>query len=168
VPSVSDGWAAYAETIADTYLDPVPSDTTRWQVLRRTPGVALTQAIKHRQGRRLVAVEIQATLGPVAAQPYDVHVERFNGVLRDRLACLTRKTHAFAKQAITWDAAVGLAIFAQNWLRPHPALRQPRSVPDARGRRFDRVTPAMHLALTDHVWDLADFLARPVPHHPWG
>jgi len=165
---ISDGWSAYAETISDTYCDPVPSDSDRWRVLQRTPGVALTQAVKHRQGRRLVAVEIQATIGPVAAQPYDVHVERFNGVLRDRLACLTRKTHAFAKQSTTWDAAVGLAIFAQNWLRPPPALRRPRAVPDTHGRRYDRVTPAMQIGLTDHVWEFAAFLAYPVPHHLWG
>jgi hypothetical protein len=168
IPWISDGWVAYAETISDTYCDAIPSGSDRWRILQRTPGVALTQAVKHRKGRRLVAVEIQATLGPVASQPYDVHVERFNGVLRDRLACLTRKTHAFAKQAATWDAAVGLAIFAQNWLRPHPALRRPRVVPAAQGRRYDRVTPATKLGLTDHVWDLAEYIARSVPHHSWG
>jgi IS1 family transposase len=165
---ISDGWPAYAETITDTYCDAVPSGDARFRILKRTPGVALTQAIKHRHGRRLIEIEVRATIGPVAAQPYDVHIERCNGVLRDRLACLTRKTHAFAKRTATWDAAVGLAIFAQNWLRPHPALRQLLAVPDAQGRRYDRVTPAIQLGLTDHVWDLAEFLAHPVPHHAWG
>lgn len=165
---ISDGWSAYAETIADIYCDPIATGCDRWRILQRTPGVALTQAVKRRQGRRLVAVEIQATIGPVAAQPYAVHVERFNGVLRDRLACLTRKTHAFAKRAATWDAALGLAIFAQNWLQPHPALRRPRVGPDARGRYYDRITPAMQIGLTDHLWDMTEFLARPVPHHWWG
>ena len=34
-----------------------------------------------------------------------VHIERLNGVLRDRLACLTRKTlDAFAKSTSRWGA----------------------------------------------------------------
>lgn len=43
-----------------------------------------------------------------------VHGDRLHGVLRDRLACLTRKTLAFAKTATTWDALVGVAIFEHN------------------------------------------------------
>src|SRR5215213_6574770 len=35
-----------------------------------------------------------------------VRVERHNGVLRDRLACLTRKTHAFTKRDQSWAALV--------------------------------------------------------------
>ena len=48
MPWLSDGWAAYAETIADIYLDSLSSSDDRWSILRRTPGVALTQAVKHR------------------------------------------------------------------------------------------------------------------------
>lgn len=36
-----------------------------------------------------------------AALPYAVCLERLNGTLRDRLGCLTRKTHAFAKDVAT-------------------------------------------------------------------
>ena len=91
----------------------------------------------------------------------------FIGVLRDRLACLTRKTHAFAKEPTMWDAAVGLALFAHNWLRPHPALRLPLAEPVA-GTRYLRRTPAMVLGLTDHPWSFVEFLTRPVPHYAWG
>ena len=94
------------------------------------------------------------------AQPAPVHGERLNGVLRDRLACLTRRTHAFAKTAATWDALLGLALFEHNWLRPHPALRQPSRAPD---RRYDQRTPAMALGLTDHRWTWTAFLTTPVP-----
>ena len=78
-----------------------------------------------------------------------MRVERLNGVLRDRLSALTRRTHAFAKTAETWDALLGLAIFEHNWLRPHPALRRPSATP---GRRYDAHTLAMALGLTDHRW----------------
>jgi hypothetical protein len=163
---ISDGWTAYAETIADVYCDAVPvtAGGRTWAVLQQTPGVRLTQAIKHRQGRRLRQVEVRATIGALVTQPHTVHIERFNGVLRDRLACLTRKTHAFAKEARTWDAAVALALFEHNWLRPHPALRHPLPAP-IHGRRYHRHTPAMALGLTDHRWSFAEFLTHSISHH---
>lgn len=169
VPWISDGWAAYAEVIADIYCDPVPAGISGrdWYVLHGTAGAQLTQAVKHRRGRRLAGVEVRAAIGTVAEQPYTVHIERLNGVLRDRLACLTRKTHAFAKRPALWDAAVGLALFQHNWLRPHPALRLPLAEPTA-AARYHRRTPAMALGVTDHRWAFVEFLTRPVPHYTWG
>jgi IS1 family transposase len=167
IPWISDGWSAYVDAIMEVYCDPMPAAMHGWRVLQRTPGARLTQAVKHRRGRRLTGIDVRAPMGPVATQPYAVHIERFNGVLRDRLACLTRKTHAFAKATLTWDAAVSLATFERNWLRPHPALRQPLPVPD-QGRRYARRTPAMALGLTDHRWSLTEFLLHPVPHQPRG
>jgi IS1 family transposase len=164
IPWISDGWTPYAETITDLYCDAIPSGIGAWRIVKRTPGVRLTQAIKHRQGRRLHHIEVRATIGPAAAQPHTVHIERFNGVLRDRLACLTRKTHAFAKDTPTWDAAVCLAIFERNWLHPHRALRRPLANPVG-GHRYERRTPAMALGLTDHPWSLVEFLTRSVRSH---
>lgn len=163
---ISDGWDPYAETIAEVYCDAVPVSTggRAWAVLRRTPGVCLTQAVKHRRGRRLDHVEVRATLGAPVEQPHTVHVERLNGVLRDRLGCLTRKTHAFAKDAATWDAAVRLALFEHNWLRPHPASRQPLPTPIAQ-HRYRRRTPAMLLGLADRPWTWADLLTTPPSHY---
>jgi hypothetical protein len=124
-------------------------------------GVRLTQTVKHRDRRgRLVGIETRAALGPAVERPGTSHNERLNGVLRDRLACLTRKTHAFAKDARTWDAAVTLALFEHNWLRPHPALRVPRT--DQRQRYAPR-TPAMALGLTDHIWTWTEFLTMHIP-----
>lgn len=160
VPWVSDGWEPYAEVIEQTYRDPMPSGIRDWGILRRTVGTGLTQAIKRREGRRLIRVDVQATIGPMVEQPYPVHVERLNGVLRDRVACLTRKTHAFAKHPETWDAVFTLALFEQNWLRPHAALRVPLET-SGDGRRYRRQTPAMAAGLTDHVWTFQQFLTRP-------
>ena len=92
------------------------------------------------------------------AQPAPVHVERRNGVCRDRLNALTRKTHAFAKTATTWDTLLDLHVFEQNWLYPHPALRVPAV---AAGHVYDPHTPAMALHLTDHVWSWREFLMTP-------
>ena len=108
-----------------------------------TPGVGLTQAVKQRRKGRVVGVEVRRVLGAPIECPYVVCEERLNGVLRDRLACLTRKTHAFAKAKRTWDAAVALCLFEINWLRPHQALREPgEGLPG--GRRYRQRTPACY------------------------
>ena len=133
---------------------------------KRVPAdLALTQRIKHtdRHGH-LLSIETRATIGTPVTPPGTTRVERLNGVLRDRLNAFTRKTHAFAKTVDTWDAALDLALFEHNWLRPHPALRVARNdPPHGRGPRFTRRTPAMALAITDHPWPWTEFLAMPIP-----
>jgi len=161
---LSDGWAPYAEAIDRLYRDPVPAGPPRWAILEPAPGAALTQAIKRREGRRLERVEVRATIGAAAAQPHDVHIERLNGVLRERLACRTRQTHAFAKADATRDAALGLALCEHNWLRPHPALRTPLPEPVG-GRRYARRTPAQAIGLANHPWSWAEFLTCRIAHH---
>ncbi len=149
---VADGWEAYESAVKRAYWErAVSAVNPNWPILKPTNKVRLTQAIKHRKGRRLVAVEVQATIGPPAALPYAVYLERLNGSLRDRLGCLTRKTHAFANTVATWDALFHLALFTHNWLRPHRALRRPLAVP-TNGRCYEQCSPAMALGLTDHLW----------------
>ncbi len=67
---------------------------------------------------------VAETGGPTRQAP----LERLKGGLRGQLGCLTRKTHAFAKQASTWDAAVTLCWWEHNWLGAHRALREPTDV----------------------------------------
>ena len=162
IPFISDGWEPYVSAIKETYRDAEPWEgNPNWKILKPTEGIALTQAVKHRKGRRLERVEVRTILGETADLPYAVHLERLNGTLRDRLNCLTRKTHGFAKRVVTWDALFALVLFEHNWLRPHFSLRLPLPEPhDA--RRYHRRSPAMALALTDHVWSWDEFLRRPV------
>jgi hypothetical protein len=87
-------------------------------------------------------------------------VERLNGALRDRLAALTRKTHAFAKRDATFDALVGLQLFDHNFLRAHPALR----LAAGEGmRRYHYRSPAMALGLADHRWSFQELLTTRIP-----
>jgi IS1 family transposase len=154
----SDGWRAYPKAITHAYRQAVRTGRRGRPPLHVPEGVSLTQTIKHRDEHgRLLSVENRATIGATEVeQPVPVHIERLNGVLRDRLACLTRKTHAFAKSTSTWDALFGLALFEHNWLRAHPALSQPSStVP---GRYYQRRTPAMAIGLSDHRWSWPEFL----------
>jgi hypothetical protein len=159
---VADGWAPYAETIKETYRDrEVSKVNPRWAILKPPEGIALTQAVKQRKGHRLVRAEVRTVIGEQVEQPFAVHLERLNGTLRDRLNCLTRKTHAFAKDPATWDALLSLTLFEHNWLRPHVALRARFPEPHA-GRRYARRSPAIALHLTDHVWSWDEFLRLPV------
>lgn len=157
VPWVSDDQAVYGREVARLYRDPQRSGKPGRPRLVLTPGVGLTQAVKRRCHGRVVGIEVRQVLGSPIACPYTVHEERLNGVLRDRLNCLTRKTHAFAKDERTWDAAVILALFETNWLRPHPALRE-RADNLANGRHYWQRTPAMVMGLTEHIWSWEEFL----------
>jgi hypothetical protein len=163
-----DGWREYRPVLTRAYRRVVHEGRPGRPPRRVPAALALTQRIKHDDphGRRL-GFEVKATIGTLVTPPGTTRVERLNGVLRDRLNTLTRKTHAFAKTPHTWDAVLDLAIFEHNWLRPHPALRVALDEP-AHGPspRFARRTPAMALGLTDHLWRWADFLALPLPVSP--
>jgi hypothetical protein len=78
-------------------------------------GLCLTQTIKHRDKRgQLLEIERAATIGSASPRPATTCIERLNGVFRERLAALRRKTHAFAKRASTWDALLGLSALEQR------------------------------------------------------
>lgn len=149
----SDGWRGYRAILLRSYRQRVLTGRRGRPRLVVPPGVYLTQTVKHRDAHgRLLRVEVVAALGPLAAAPGTVHVERLNGTLRDHLAALTRRTHAFAKRDATWDALVALALWDHNWGRPHVAFRQPD------GAR----SPAMAVGLTDHLWSWEEFLTTSV------
>jgi len=160
LPWCRDGWRPYPEQLRRTYRQPVRTGRRGRPPLRLPDGVRLAQTIKHRDERgRLLRVETRTTFGAPIEQPALVYSERRNGVCRDRLNALTRKTHACAKTTTTWDALVDLHVFEQHWLHPHPALREPVV---AAGRVYDQRPPAMALHLSDHVWSWCEFLTTPV------
>jgi hypothetical protein len=161
-----DGWREYRPVLTRAYRRVVRDGRKGRPPKRVQDDLALTQRIKHTDPHgRLLSIEVKATIGTLVEPPGTVRVERLNGVLRDRLNALTRRTHAFAKTTQTWDALLDLAIFEQNWLRPHAALRLP--IDDApahpHARRFHRRTPAMALGLADHPWSWPEVLAMPTP-----
>lgn len=157
---ISDGRRIYQRVIRRLYRDPLHTGKRGRPRLVPTAGVGLVQVVKRRQGGRLVRVEVRPRFGEVPECPYTVCVERLNGVLRDRLNCLTRKTHAFAKRVPSWDAAVALCLFEHNWMRPLRVLRQAEPDPST-GRRYRQRCPAMVLGLCDHPWSWTEFLSQP-------
>jgi hypothetical protein len=103
---ISDGRPVYRRAVRQVYRDAQPTGKRGRPPLAPTPGVGLIQAVKRRHRGRMVRVEVRPVLGEAVDCPYPVHEERLNGMLRDRLNALTRKTHAFAKTVETWDALV--------------------------------------------------------------
>ncbi len=161
---ISDGRPVYRRAVRQVYRDAQPTGKRGRPPLVLTPGVGLTQAVKRRYQGRMVRVEVRPVLGEAVDGPYPVHEERLNGMLRDRLNALTRKTHAFAKTTGTWDALVILCLFEPNGLRPHRALREAQEgLPE--GRRDRPRTPAMAIGLTDPIWTWEEFLT--FPHHQY-
>jgi hypothetical protein len=74
---------------------------------------------------------------------YDV--ERFNLSSRMQMRRFTRLTNGFSKKLENHQAAVGLWIAFYNLCRVHETLR---------------CTPAMALGVTDHIWTIAELVAR--------
>ena len=71
------------------------------------------------------------------------HVERVNLTLRTHLRRCTRRTTAISKKKVAHQAAIALGVGFYNWVRVHETLR---------------VTPAMEMGLTDHIWSIAELL----------
>src|SRR5712692_4012360 len=160
----SDGWHGYQNILVRAYRKLAPTGKRGRPPWVVPETVTLPKTVKNRDEHgRLLSVEIRAALGTAMEPAGTVHVERLNGALRDRLAALTRKTHAFAKRDATWDALVGLQVFDHNFQRAHRAL----CLPLGDGvHRYHQQSPAMALGLTDHLWSLQDLLTARIPITP--
>ncbi len=71
------------------------------------------------------------------------HIERYNLTVRMHLRRCARRTSAHSKKIGPHRAAIALHIAFYNWCRVHETLR---------------VTPAMELGLTDHIWSVAELM----------
>lgn len=68
-------------------------------------------------------------------------MERQNLTMRMSMRRYTRKTNAFSKKFANMEAAVALHFMYYNFARVHQSLR---------------VTPAMEIGISDHVWTLEE------------
>lgn len=71
------------------------------------------------------------------------YIERANLTVRMHLRRCARRTNAFSKKLEPHRAAIALHIAFYNWCRIHETLR---------------VTPAIELGLTDHIWSIGELL----------
>ncbi len=71
------------------------------------------------------------------------HLERANLTVRMHLRRFTRLTNGFSKKLVNLEAAVAIFMAWYQFCRVHQTLR---------------VTPAMEVRITDHVWTVRDLL----------
>jgi len=121
--------------------------------------VGIVQKVRDKSGR-LVKVGRKAFGGTVrqiearirelgiGTQINTSHIERSNGTLRGQQARLTRRTQNGSRRGDLLEKALALWRDLYNWVRPHGSLA---------GR-----TPAQALGLTDHVWNIVEYVCHPV------
>ena len=108
--------------------------------------------------KRSVAQALRASASSTAANTS--FVERHNATDRHRNARKARRTYRFSKDWAVHEAVSAFTYYSYNFCWCVRTLR----VRVAR-RRYRQRTPAMAAGLTDHVWSLSQWLARPVLMH---
>jgi len=170
----SDDYPAYEAAILHAYGETVTPPRTgkrgRPRASFQVPPPDLTYATvtKRRAKGRVVEVGTRVVFGTVAAVLLALgmskvsraintaFVERQNGTDRHRNARKARKTYRFSKARRHHEAVTYLSLYCYNFCWPVRTL----TVTDAEGRRVRR-SPAMAAGLTDHVWSMSEWLARP-------
>jgi hypothetical protein len=103
------------------------------------------QLVKIKEKGRLVRKEKWVVYGEAVLREIETtDVENFNGILRERLGRLVRKTKCFAKTKRRLVCAVGLFQFYWNFIN-----------------EFERgASPAKMEGLSDHVWTWHEFMHK--------
>lgn len=104
----------------------------------------------------MAAVVLALALSKVSRAINTSFLERENGTDRHRNSRKARKTYRFSKEWRSHEAATYLSLFSYNFCWVVRTL----AVVDEQGCRKRR-TPAMAAGLTDHVWSMSEWLARP-------
>lgn len=162
-----DGWAPYVTAVLHVFREPQRTGQRGRPPLRRWPGLALAQVIKHTSERRqLVGITRQVVFGTaeqVAACFGEgvintAWIERLNATCRARLCALVRRGRALARQVPTLHGAIYLTGTVYNFCTPHGTLSF---------QAHRRTTPAMAAGLTDHCWSLEELLRTRIPPPRW-
>ena len=135
----SDGWLCYPGAIEDAF----GIDCTYGQIVKNY-GVqgSMVEAARRYSPAQVVSVSKR----PVVGRPRHIStsfIERQNLTLRMQQRRFTRLTNAFSKKLENHEAAVALYVAHYNLCRVHETLR---------------VTPAMQLGVTDHVWSIGELV----------
>lgn len=172
-----DGLASYVSAVRAVFRCPVHTGRRGRPRLVAEAGILVGQVIKRQVRRRLVAVEHRIVQGtPAAIQRVlaetgtgsginTAYIERLNATFRGALAPLARRSRCLLARPAQVSAAMWLVGSLYNFCWEHRTLQQ---IGVVRGQ-LQRVgrTPAMAAGLTDHRWEVAEFLGYQVPPPPW-
>ncbi len=160
-------------------LEPDPRSTRRTRYKQQPPQTTADPALnyamvcKERKNGRVVSVQTKSVFGGVQSLAAALtassvsntvntsFVERHNGTDRHRNARKARKTYRFSKDWLIHEAAGYFTYYTYNFCWPVRTLAQP--LEDCTGKaKYRPRTPAMAAGLTDHVWELKEWLEYPI------
>ena len=169
----TDGWAAYPNSIKRAFREKVKKTVGRGRAcLAVWPELCIATVIKHVKQRCVVEITRTMTLGTLehaqhlleatlgGSELNTAFIERFNGTMRERLACLTRKCRHAAHRLQTIEAGMYLIGCTYNFCFSHHELSTSK-------HRGHPCTPAMAAGLTDHIWSVWELLQYKVAPTPW-
>jgi IS1 family transposase len=135
----SDGFNAYPGAIEDAF----GMDCTYGQIVKNY-GIqhGVVEAARRYSPAQVVSVSRREVVG----RPCHIStsfIERQNLTLRMQQRRFTRLTNAFSKKLENHEAAVALYVAHYNLCRVHETLR---------------ITPAMQLGVTDHIWSIGELV----------
>lgn len=168
-PTISDGWGGIDEAMVAVYgLVPEYGGRGRPPTRKKArPGWQYLQMVKMRDEHgRFQGVKLRIIYGKLAEVvkllgTSTAYIERSHLTSRLFNGRQARKTLAFSKSIDCYRASAVWEDAYYNLVRPHKSLSL--SVCDGL-RKWDRRTPAMAAALTDHIWTLKELLTiLPVP-----
>ena len=151
VPQLSsDGFKAYPDAIEKAFGTRVHYAKNLKTYANDEAGGASRDDVRYSRGRCIASQKIQVIGSPDESKVTTAHIERNN--LTTRMWCrrLTRLTTCFSRRLVFLRAALALHFAAYNFVKVHAALR---------------VTPAMQLGVTDHVWSMEELVTAALAAH---
>jgi len=141
IPQISsDGFPAYEQAIEYAFGDAVHYG----QIVKTYAGDPPINAARRYSPGVVVGVRKRKVRGfPVGMNISTSYIERSNLTLRMQSRRLTRLTNGFSKKLENHKAAIALFVAHYNLCRVHEALR---------------ITPAMQLGVTDHIWTIGELV----------
>jgi len=138
----TDGLTAYIDAIDRAF----GIDVDYAMLQKQYAAVAGNDAAHRYSPGAIIGVEKQVITGnPKRSKISTSFVERQNLTLRMGIRRMTRLTNAYSKRLRNHEAAIALHIAHYNLCRVHETLR---------------VTPAMALGVTDHVWTIGELIRK--------
>jgi IS1 family transposase len=136
----SDGWGPYIEAVRECFGD----GADYAQLVKHYAAEHSVQAARRYSPPHVVRVDRMTVSGmPDRRHISTSYIERSNLTVRMQQRRFTRLTNAFSKKLENHKAAVALYVAHYNLCRVHETLR---------------ITPAMALGVTDHVWSIGELL----------
>jgi IS1 family transposase len=137
----TDGFEPYLNAIEESF----GADCHYAMHVKEYAGESRRKDAAHRYspGRVIGAQKFVIMGRPLEEKISTSYIERQNLTMRMHIRRLTRLTNAFSKKLENLRAAIALHFCWYNFVRVHETLR---------------VTPAMQVELTDHVWSIGEML----------